>query len=84
MIRSRFSCCPVFLMFFSRISNNLINKVHERSLIIVSAYNHVSFEYLLEKCQEITIHQRNLQVLITEMYKTVNSISPPIMKNFLA
>ena len=53
-------------MFSSIKSNNLINKVHERSLRIVSGDNHSSFKSLLSKCDEITIHQRNLQVLITE------------------
>ena len=28
---------------------------------------------------ESTIHQENLQVLMTEVYKTVNGIAPPIM-----
>ena len=31
----------------------------------------------------MTIHQRNLQVLMTETYKIVNGMSPPIMETFL-
>ena len=83
MIRSQFSYCPLIWMFSSRKSNNLINKVHERSLRIVSGDNHSSFKSLLSKCKEITIHQRNLQVLMTETYKIINGISPPIMEIFL-
>ena len=46
--------------------------------------NHSSFKSLLSKCREITIHQRNLQVLMTEAYKIINGIFPPIMeKNFI-
>ena len=37
------------------------------------------FESLLLNHNEITIHQRNLQVLMTEIYKTVNHIASPIM-----
>ena len=40
------------------------------------------FEVLLEKQHDFSIHQKNLQVLIIEIYKIVNSIAPPIM-NFL-
>ena len=39
-----------------------------------------NFEVLLEK-QHFSIHQRNLQVLMTEIYKTVNGIAPPIMNS---
>ena len=80
MIRSQFSYCPLIWMFSSRKSNNLINKVHERSLRIVSGDNHSSFKSLLSKYKEIAIHQRNLQVLMTETYKIINGITPPIME----
>ena len=66
-----------------RKSKNLISKVHERSLRIVSGGNHSSFKSLLSKCKEIRIHQRNLQVLMTETYKIINGISPPIMAKVL-
>ena len=83
MIRSQFSYCPLVWMIYSRKSTNLINKVHKRSLRIVSGDNHSRFENLLRKCQAITIHQRNLQVSMTKTYKIVNnSISPPVMENF--
>ena len=52
-------------------------------LRIVSGDNHGSFKSLLSKCKEITINQRNLQVLMTETYKIINDISPPIMEIFL-
>ena len=82
MLRSQFSYYPLILMFCSRKSNNLINKAHERSLRIGSGDNHSSFKSLLRKHKEITIHQRNLQVLMTETYKIINGLSPPIMENF--
>ena len=82
MIRSPFNYCPLIWMFSSRKAKNLINKVHERSLRIVSGDNHSSFKRLLSKRQEITIHQRNLQVLMTETYKIINGVSPPITERF--
>ena len=47
MIRSQFSYCPLIWIFSSRKSNNLVNKVHERSLRIVSGDNYNSFKKLL-------------------------------------
>ena len=83
MIISKFTYCQLIYMFCSRKSNNLVNKVHKRSLRIGSGDNHSSFKSLLCNYKEITIHQRNLQVLMTKPYKIINGISPPIMENFL-
>ena len=82
MIKSQFSYCPLIWMFSSRKSNNLINRIHERSIRIVSSDNESNFENLLEKNKEITIHQRNLQILMTEVFKIINGYAPPIMDNF--
>ena len=63
-------------MFYSRQSNNLKNKIHERSLRISYQDQKTSYHNLLETHNELTIPQRNLQVLVTEIYKIVmNSLS---------
>ena len=67
-------------MFCFRQSNNLINNVHERALKLIYQENS-SFEVLLEKQHDFSIHQRNLQVLMNEIYKIVNGIAPPIMNS---
>ena len=38
-----------------------------------------TFKELLEKDNSVTIHVKNLQVLVTEMYKVQNNWSPEIM-----
>ena len=81
MIRSQFDYCPLVWMFCSRQSNNLINKIHERSLRISYKDQKISYHNLLETHNELTIYQRNLQVLVTEIYRIVNNIHPPIMKS---
>ena len=83
MMKIQFSYCSLIWMFSSRKSNNLINKEHERSLRIVRGDNDSSFKSLISTCEEITIHQRNLQVLMTEPYKNINGISPPVTKMLL-
>ena len=81
MIMSQFSYCPIIWMFSSRRSNNLIKKVHERSLRLITNDENSSFETLLQNINDITVHQRNLQILMTEVYKIVKGEAPAIMKN---
>ena len=81
MIKSRFNYCPLVWMFCSRQSNNLINKVHERGLRLTYRDETKDFQQILTEQIEITIHQMDLQVLMTEVYKIVNSIAPPIMNS---
>ena len=57
-------------MFSPRKANNLINRIHERSIWIVHGANESSFENF--ENNKITIHQRNFQVLMTEVYKLTN------------
>ena len=80
MIKSQFAYCPLVWMFCFRQSNNLINKVHERALKLIYQDN-CNFEVLLEKQHDFSIHERNLQVLMTEVSKIVNGIAPPIMNS---
>ena len=70
-------------MFCSRQSNNLINKIHKWSLRISYKDQKTSYHNLLETHNELTIHQRNLQVLMTEIYDIVNGVAPTIMNSFL-
>ena len=66
-------------MFYSRKSSNLINKVQERAFLISNNKQLTDFKSLLSNPNEITIHQRNLQVLMTEICKTINHIALPTM-----
>jgi hypothetical protein len=79
-IISQFNYCPIIWMHCQRKYNNLINRIHERALRI--AYNdyHSDFKTLLENDNSVTIHQRNIQALILEIYKTLNNFNPTFMK----
>ena len=48
IIKSQFSYCPLVWMFCSRTSNNMINKLHERSLRIILNDYSSDFNILLE------------------------------------
>ena len=69
-------------MFFLRKSSSLINKVQEKVFRINYIDLLTDFESLLLNHNELTTHQKNLYVLITEIYKIVNHIVPPIMSFF--
>ena len=79
-IISQFNYCPIIWMYCQRKCNHRINRIHERALRI--AYNdYVSdFNVLLENDHSITIHERNIQNLILEIYKTLNNLNPTFMK----
>ena len=81
-ITSQFSYCPLVWMFHSRTLNNRINKIHERALRL--AYKNetfLSFDDLLKRDKSLSIHQKNLQILATEICKTKNDLGPKIMKD---
>ena len=80
---SQFSYCPLLWMFCSRKLNNKINRLHERGLRIAYEDYVSSFEELLIKDGSVTIHQRNLKVLATEMYKISHGISPRFMQDLV-
>ena len=67
-------------MFHSRKLNNKINQTHEEALRLVYQ-NNLSFSELLDLDNSVTVHQKNLQVLVTEIYKVKIAIAPEIMKD---
>ena len=80
-ITSQFSYCPLIWMLHSRTLNNRINNIQERALRLTDKENKFSFKQLLEKDHSVTVHQKNLQVLITEIFKVKNNLAPDIMKD---
>ena len=79
-ITSQFSHCPLIWMFHSRSLNNKINRIHERALRLVYQ-NNLSFSELLDLDNSVAVHQKNLQVFVTEIYKVKNGIAPDIMND---
>ena len=57
----------------------MANRVHKRALrVLLSAYDS-SFEELLQKNEEVTIHEKNLQKLMLEVYRYVTSGRPSFL-----
>ena len=68
-------------MCHSRENNRKINRLHERCLRTVYKDKQSSFNELLEKDGSVSIHERNLQVLATEMYIIGNVLPTPLKKD---
>ena len=81
-ITFQFSYCPLIWMFYSRNLNNKINRIHKQALILVYQ-NNLSFSELLDPGSSVTVHQNNLQVIVTEIYKVKHGIAPEIMEDIL-
>ena len=78
-IASEFGYCPLVWMFHSRKLNSRVNKLHERALRIVYQDYASSFTEFLEKHNSTTIHNRNIQLLATELLKVKNGLSLTFM-----
>ena len=67
-------------MFHNRTLNNKINRIHERALRIVYRDKTSNFTELLQKDNATAVHQRNLQVLATEVYEVKIGLDPQVVK----
>ena len=82
-VHSQFGYCPLIWMFHNRTLNNKINRIHERALRIVYRDKTSNFTELLQKDNAVTVHQKHLQALATEIYKVKMGPTPqPLKKLF--
>ena len=68
-------------MFSSKGCYKRVNKIHERSLRLILNDYKLSFDSLLSTLNEKTIHQRCINILLTEAYKYLNGYSPDFMND---
>ena len=73
-IKSQFNYCPLVWMFHDRGSNSKINRIQERALKLVCRDSGRELE--VEREKNLSKHQRNLQLLMIEIYKAKHNISP--------
>ena len=75
----KFSYCTLIWICHSRKINTQINKLHKPALRLVYNDKSSSFRELLERDHSVTIHERNIQVLLTEIFKVKSRVAPKIM-----
>ena len=78
-ILSLFNYCQIVWMFCGKQGNTLINKTHKRCLRTVLYDYEIPYEEALTKTESIPIHEKNLQILMKEMYRSINSLNPEFM-----
>ena len=62
--------------------SNRTNKIQEKSFrLVYKNETNLSFDDLLKKDKSVSIHQRNLQIVATEIYKARNDVVPETMKD---
>ena len=74
---SQFNYCPLIWMCHSRENNNKINGLHERCLRII-CNDKRSLKHFQRK-MAVSIHERNIKILATEMFKVSKNLAPPQM-----
>ena len=78
-ILSQFSYCSLVWMFCDRHLDNKINHIHKKALSIAYRDSVSDFDTLLTRDNSVSVHKRNLQLLMTEIYKTKSNITPSFM-----
>ena len=66
-------------MFHDRKIDNNKNNIQERALRIAYRDNTSQFKELLQKDNSVSIHQKNIQLLMVENYKRKNRLNLPFM-----
>ena len=70
-------------MFHAKELNDRINSLREKALRLTYQNRNSSFDKLLKLDKSVSIHYRNLQYLLTEIYKVKMGLYPPIMNDLL-
>ena len=81
-INSRFSYASIVSMFGRKTDYLKMEKIQYKALKIVFNSNE-SFEDLLLHRNEVSIHQKQLHQLTTEIYKSLTDLSPEFIEPFL-
>ena len=79
-VMSQFSYCSLIWMYHDRTLNNTVNKIHERALTVAYKDNVSSFENLFAMDDSVTVHQRNMQLLMIEIYRTIHKSKSQLYK----
>ncbi|MCP3922493.1 MAG: reverse transcriptase family protein [Desulfobacterales bacterium] len=81
-ILCHFNYCPLIWMLCSKSCQDKLEKINERALRLAYSDYTSSYEALLTKCNETTIHVQSIRLLGLEIYKTLNNLNPIFMRDY--
>ena len=79
-VLSQFYYCPLIWMFCLKKDMKLIINVHKRALRTTYNNFYLSYEELLDLDKSVTIHQKHLQYLMIEIFKSTRQENPLIVR----
>ena len=82
-IDSQFNYAPLIWMFAGKTLINKIFKIHHRTLQVVYNEYNKSYKELLQLNNNVSIHQRQLQYLTLEVFKSLIYLNPEFMWSYL-
>ena len=77
-IKSKFNYAPLTWMFCRKTLFHKIENFHHRTLKVIYQ-SEESYENLLLGSSSVSIHQKHLRFLVTEIYKSTTQINPKFM-----
>ena len=82
VILSNFNYFPLIWLFCNKGANREIDPTHKRALRILFKEYDCPLVTLLTRSDSFCIHVRNLQKLMTEIYKSMNQLNPSLVWEF--
>ena len=82
-INNQFNYASIIWMFCRKQDYLEVEKIHYKALKIVYNSNEC-YEELLIQNNEVSIHQKQLRALATEIYKSLTDVNPDFMKNYFS
>ena len=80
-IDSQFNYAPLTWMFCRKGFYLKIQKIHHKTLKVIYQSNN-TYEELLELSETVSIHQRHLRFLVTDVQKSTSYLNPKFMSPF--
>ena len=80
-VYSNFMYCPLTWHFCSKSSQSKTEKIHYRSLKMLTYDYNSDYKDLLEITETSTMEIKRLRTLALELFKTVNNLNPDFMKD---
>ena len=80
-ICSNFSYCQIVQHFCSTASMRKMEKIQERALRLLHKDTLSTYDELLRRCKESTLHVKRMRLIALEVFKSINDLNPVFMKD---